>query len=661
MATDAAAPPVDVEELIRKKDVSERFRKNFAGRWRTLLVVISCVFVAFSLYFPVFGKMQPMQLRGIHLGFILALTFLYYPARKGAPHDRPSAIDLVLIVLGLAVGAYVYFNTIPLALRAGVAQPLDYWVGAVAILLVLEACRRALGYQLLAVVVILLLYAAFGRMVPGALSHRGYSLNRIIYQMFLTTEGIFSLPLGISATYMVLFIVLAAILGQTGLGRMFNDVAIGLTGKMPGGPAKVAVVASGLLGMINGSAATNVATTGTFTIPLMKKVGYKPYFAGAVEAAASTGGQIMPPVMGTVAFLMAEFIGVPYIRVAAAAVIPAVLYFGAVYFAVDFRARKRSLRGVSDEDVPNWKASLAKYAHMLLPLVALVYLLIKQYTPLLAAFVSLVIAYVLSWLRKDTRLNLNATVKVAVDSSKAAVSVAVAMANAGFIIGVLGMTGLGLILTDTIIAVSGGFVLVSLLLVAIVTIVLGMGLPTTGAFVIGSTIAAPILIKMGTPVLVANFFVLYYACLSTITPPVALAAYVGAGMAGANPNKVGWTAFRLALPGLLIAFFFAQNPALLLIADNAWGIIFPTITSLIGIMLFAAGSEGYFFGVGNLPVVARVSLIAAAVLLLDPRYITDVIALGVLVFGAVLPTVIIRLMQVRRRGAAAGRKPAAAG
>jgi TRAP transporter 4TM/12TM fusion protein len=362
-----------------------------------------------------------------------------------------------------------------------------------------------------------------------------------------------------------------------------------------------------------------------------------------------------------VAFLMAEFIGVPYIRVAAAAVIPAVLYFGAVYFAVDFRARKRSLRGVSDEDVPNWKASLAKYAHMLLPLVALVYLLIKQYTPLLAAFVSLVIAYVLSWLRKDTRLNLNATVKVAVDSSKAAVSVAVAMANAGFIIGVLGMTGLGLILTDTIIAVSGGFVLVSLLLVAIVTIVLGMGLPTTGAFVIGSTIAAPILIKMGTPVLVANFFVLYYACLSTITPPVALAAYVGAGMAGANPNKVGWTAFRLALPGLLIAFFFAQNPALLLIADNAWGIIFPTITSLIGIMLFAAGSEGYFFGVGNLPVVARVSLIAAAVLLLDPRYITDVIALGVLVFGAVLPTVIIRLMQVRRRGAAAGRKPAAAG
>ena len=659
MIDTSAAPSAEVEELIRKKDVSERFRKTFVGSWKTVLIVISCVFVAFSLYFPVFGKLQPMQLRGIHLGFILVLTFMYYPARKGAPKDRPSAVDMALIILSIAVGAYVYFNTVPLALRAGVAQPLDYWVGAVAILLVLESCRRALGYQLLIVVLILLLYAYFGRLVPGVFQHRGYSLNRIIYQMFLTTEGIFSLPLGISATYMVLFIVLAAILGQTGLGKMFNDVAIGLTGKMPGGPAKVAVVASGLLGMINGSAATNVATTGTFTIPLMKKVGYKPYFAGAVEAAASTGGQIMPPVMGTVAFLMAEFIGVPYIRVATAAIIPAILYFGAVYFAVDFRARKHGLSGVSDEDVPNWKASLAKYAHMLLPLAVLVYMLVKQYTPLLSAFVSMATAYALSWVRKDTRLNVNATVKIAVDSSKSAVSVAVAMANAGFIIGVLGMTGLGLIVTDSIVYISQGHVLVSLLLVAIVTLVLGMGMPTTGAFVIGTSIAAPILIKMGIPVLVANFFVLYYACLSTITPPVALAAYVGAGMAGANPNKVGWTAFRLALPGLLIAFFFAQNPALLLISDTVWGIIWPTFTSVLGIILFAAGSEGYFWGVRDLPVVARVSVIAAAVLLLDPRIITDVIAGGVLLFGAALPILVIRLVKARRLAATAGSKPKA--
>jgi TRAP transporter 4TM/12TM fusion protein len=645
-------PLVDVEELIRKKDVSERFRKSLAGPWKTLLVGLSCIFVLFSLYFPVFGKMQPMQLRGIHLGFILALTYLYYPARKKSPHGRPSVLDLILILLSLAIGAYVYLNTIPLALRAGVALPRDYVIGAIAVLLVLESCRRALGYQLLIVVVILLLYAYFGRQVPGVFSHRGYSLNRIIYQMFLTTEGIFSLPLGISATYMVLFIVLAAILGQTGLGRMFNDVSIALTGKMPGGPAKVAVVASGLLGMINGSAATNVATTGTFTIPLMKKVGYKPYFAGAVEAAASTGGQIMPPVMGTVAFLMAEFIGVPYIKVAAAAVIPAVLYFGAIYFAVDFRARKRNLRGIGDEDLPDWKASLRKYAHMLLPLVVLVVLLVRQFTPLYAAFASLVCGYLLSFLRKDTRLNLKSTVQVAVDSGKAAVSVAVAMANAGFIIGVLGMTGLGLIVTDSIVAISQGIVFVSLLLVAIVTLILGMGLPTTAAYVIGSSIAAPILIRMGVPVLVAHFFVLYYACLSTITPPVALAAYVGAGMAGANPNQVGWTAFRLALPGLIIAFFFAQNPALLLIAETPLGIIWPVFTSIIGVMLFAAGSEGYFFGIGHLPVVSRVSAVAAAILLLDPRLVTDLMAVGVLLFGAGLPLLLIRVQ--RSQGKRAG-------
>ncbi len=644
-------PVADVEELIRKKDVSERFRRKFAEPWKTLLAVLSVAFVLFSLYFPVFGKMQPMQLRGIHLGFILALTYLYYPAGKKSPDSRPSVLDVVLILLSLAIGVYVYFNTIPLALRAGVAQPRDYVIGAIAILLVLESCRRSLGWSLLIMVLVLLLYAYFGRQVPGILSHRGYSVNRIIYQMFLTTEGIFGLPLGISATYMVLFIVLAAILGQTGLGRMFNDVSIAATGKMPGGPAKVAVIASGLFGMINGSAATNVATTGTFTIPLMKKVGYKPYFAAAVEAAASTGGQIMPPVMGTVAFLMAEFIGVPYIKVAAAAAIPAMLYFGAIYFAVDFRARKFNLRGVSDADVPDWKGSLRKYAHMLLPMALLVVLLVQQFTPLFAAFVSLVCGYVLSFLRKDTWLSPKSLVTIALDSSRSTVGVAVSMANAGLMIGVLGMTGLGLIVTDSIMVISQGVVLISLVLVAIVVLILGLGLPTTASYVIGYTIAAPMLIKMGVPVFVAHFFILYYACLSTVTPPVALAAYVGAGMAGANPNKVGWTAFRLALPGLIIAFFFTQSPALLLIADSPLIIVKAVITGVLGIMLFASGTEGYFYGIGRLPMISRVSVILASVLLLDPRLITDLVAVGVLILGGGLPLLLFRVRQARGKSA----------
>jgi TRAP transporter 4TM/12TM fusion protein len=639
---------VDVEELIRKKDTSERFRKNFDKEWKTVIIVISCLLVGFSIYFPVFGRLQPMQLRGIHLGFILALSYLYYPARRSSPQSRPSAFDIVWVVLSITIGVYTYLNTIPLALRAGVAVPRDLVFGAVAVLLCLESCRRVLGYQLLIVVIVLLLYTLLGRNIPGVFAHRGYGIPRIIYQMFLTTEGILGLPLGISATYMVLFIVLAAILGQTGLGKMFNDVAIALTGKMPGGPAKVSVVASGLLGMINGSSATNVATTGTFTIPLMKKIGYKPYFAGAVEAAASTGGQIMPPVMGTVAFLLAEFIGVPYIKVAAAALIPSLLYFGAIFFAVDFRARKHNLGGISLEDLPDWKKSLRNYMHMFLPLIVLVYLLIEQFTPLYAAFASLMIAFGLSFLKRDTRLNGRAIIQVAVNASKATVSVGIAMANAGFIVGVLGMTGLGLILTDSIVAISHGFVLVSLLLVALVTIILGMGLPTTAAYVIASTIAAPILIKMGVPVLVAHFFVLYYACLSTVTPPVALSAYVAAGMSGANPNKVGWTAFRLALPGLIIAFFFAQNPALLLIADTPWTIIIAFVTGLIGIMLFAAGSEGYFFGIGSLPIISRACAIVAALMLLDPALKTDLLALALVALGVGVPA----LFKWRRRAPA---------
>src|SRR5680860_171551 len=294
------------EKLTRKIDISERFRKNILPNWKLLITVISIIFTLFSCIWPTFGRLQPMQLRGIHLGFVLALVFLYYPAREKSPQDRPSVLDIVFIMLSFAIGIYTWYNTIPLALRAGLAVPRDYVFGGITIFLVLESCRRVLGKQLLAICLILLAYAYFGNYIPGLLSHKGYSLTRIIYQMYLTTEGIFGLPLGISATYMVLFIALAAVLAQTGLGKLFNDVSIAIAGRKPGGPTKV-------------------ATTGAFTIPLMKKIGYKPYFAGAVEAAASTGGQIMPPVMGTVAFLMAEFLGVPYIKIAAAALIPALL------------------------------------------------------------------------------------------------------------------------------------------------------------------------------------------------------------------------------------------------------------------------------------------------------------------------------------------------
>ncbi len=629
------------QKLVEKVEKENRFRTKFTANWKTIITVLSVVFVVWSLYSPPFSTLQPMQLRAIHLGFIMTLIWIYYPAReKSVSSNRPGIFDILLILLTVAATVYTVVNCNTLAERGGRALPLDLVFGAIIMILVLEGCRRTLGWTLVILASIFMAYALLGRYIPGVLSHRGTSFSRLIYQMYLTTEGIWGIPLGISATYMVLFVFLTAILGETGGGRLFTDVASKLTGKLTGGPAKVAVVASGFFGMINGSAATNVAGTGTFTIPLMKKTGYEPYFAGAVEAAASTGGQFMPPIMGTVAFLMAEFIGVPYLKIAEAAAIPAIIYFTAVYFAVDARARKLGLHGISDEDMPDWKASVKQYWHMFLPIALLVTMLVKQYSPMLAAFAAVITTLAMSFIKKSTRPTWNGFLKICTDCARANLSIAICMATAGFLIAVLGITGLGVIAGNAIVVLSRGSIILGLFLVMIVTIILGMGLPTSAAYVIAASISVPILTRLGVPLFVAHFFCLYYACISTITPPVALAAYVGAGLAGADPNKVGWTAFRLALPGLLVAFFTAINPALLLIADSPWTIVRAVITALIGCYLFASGSEGWVGG--PLPLWSRVGCITAALGLLDPGLLTDII-------GAVVGGVSLAIPLMMRR------------
>jgi TRAP transporter 4TM/12TM fusion protein len=600
------------------------------------------VFVVWSIWSPPFSTIQPVQLRAIHLGFVLLLVWLYYPATdKSAPTTRPNILDIVLMLVTVAITMYTFFMVNQLAFRGGLALPLDYVVGTVLIVLILEACRRVLGWPLVIVALVFIAYALFGNYLPGVFNSRGTSFVRLVYQMYLTSEGIFGIPLGISATYMVLFVFLSSVLGMTGAGKLFTDVAVAATGKTKGGPAKVAVIASALFGMINGSAATNVATTGTFTIPLMKKVGYPPYFAGAVEAAASTGGQFMPPIMGTVAFLMAEFIGVPYVKIAEAAAIPALIYFLAIFLAVDFRARKENLKGIPPEGVPDWKGTVKKYWHMLLPMVLLTVLLLKQFSPMYAAFWAVITTLVLAMIKKSTRPNVSGMVKMSVICARSVLSIAVSMATAGFLIGVLGITGLGLIMSGAIIALSHGILLIGLIMVMLVVIVLGMGLPTSGAYVIGASICVPILTKMGVPLFVAHFFVLYFACISTITPPVALAAYVGAGMAGADPNKTGWTAFRLALPGLIVAFFLAINPALLLIADSWITIVWAVITALLGTYLFAAGSEGYMFGM-NMRWWSRIGCLLGGALLIVPGLMTDLGGLGLGIVSIGIPFVVSR-------------------
>jgi len=657
--TDSKQAQKDLEAkaqvLVAKVEKENRYRTMFTGGWKLILAIVSIVFVVWSIWAPTYSSVQPTQLMAIHLGFILSFVWIYFPVAdnaKSARTTRPSLFNIVLIVITVAIIVYTFFNVTQLALRGGLAMPFDYVAGAILAVLILEACRRVLGWPLVIIALVFLAYALFGKYLPGVFNSRGTSPARVLYQLYLTSEGIWGIPLGISATYIVLFIFLSAVLGETGAGKLFTDVAIAATGKAKGGPAKVAVIASALFGMVNGSAATNVATTGTFTIPLMKKVGYEPYFAGAVEAAASTGGQFMPPIMGTVAFLMAEFIGVPYIKIAEAAAIPACIYFTAIFIAVDLRARKNNLKGVPPEGVPDWRRTVKQYWHMLLPIVLLVYLLLAQYSPTFAAFWAVITTVVLALAKKSTRPTWSGLVRLAVTCARSTLSVAVAMATAGFIIAILGITGLGVIAGHAIIVLSGGIMLIALFMVMIVTLILGMGLPTSGAYVIAASICVPILVNLGVPLFVAHFFVLYFACISTITPPVALAAYVGAGLAGANPNQVGWTAFRLALPGLLVAFFVAINPALLLIASNWWIIVWAIITALAGTFLFAAGSEGYFGG--NLSWLSRIGLIVGGSLLIIPGLTTDLMGVGLGVVSVGVPLLVRHWTKASPGATAAG-------
>ena len=620
-------PATQGEAVLRKATKECSYRTEMAPFWTTAIIVLSCVFVLYHLITSRFGMPPMFKHRAIHLGFILCLVWMYYPASKRSIQTRPSFVDMVLIAASIAVCGYTVLNVDAFALRGGVALQRDYYFGAVAILLVLEACRRVAGKGLLILAIVFLLYALLGRHIPGVLSHRGYTIQRIIYQMYLTTEGIYGLPIGIAATYLVLFIVFSSFLEKSGLGTLFNDVSLALGGRMAGGPAKVAVIGSALVGMISGSAATNVATSGAFTIPLMKKIGYKPYFAGAVEAAASTGGQIMPPIMGTGAFIMAEFLGIPYISIAAAAIIPAILYFAAVFFQVDLRARKIGLRGLAKEDIPDAKKTILRYGHMFLPIIILVVLLMEGFTPLYAAFYSILVTWILSFLRKETRMGVNKLIPLAVSSARSCLSLSVAMANAGFVVAVLSMTGIGIILADNIVALSQGSLFVTLVLCMVVSIVLGMGLPTSACYIIAATIAVPILAELNVPGLQAHFFVFYFSCLSTVTPPVALASYVAAGMSGAGTNEVGWAAFKLALAGFIVPFFFIYAPAVILIADSAMVIAWAAFTGLIGTALLAVAVEGYLFR--NLPWLLRVLFFGGAVLLMAPGLYSDIAGFGI--------------------------------
>lgn len=641
---------VDVSEIVAKYDKESVYR-TFKGR---LDVFIRCLCVAFSgfhLYTAAMGAFAPQIQRSVHLGFVLTLVYLLYPARAAGDRTRLAWYDALLAAAGAAVCAYIVWNYDIIVLEAGPPGPVDLAFGAAAIVLVLEATRRIVGLPIALVALIFLLYAKFGGYIPGMLGHRGFSVSRIVSHMYLTTEGLFGTPLGVSASFVFLFILFGAFLHSTGLGKFFIDLALAAAGRFVGGPAKVAVLASGFFGTISGSSVANTVSTGTFTIPLMKSVGYRGAFAGAVEAASSTGGQIMPPIMGAAAFIMAQFLGVGYLEIAKAALIPALLYYLAVGFMVHMEAKRLGLKGIPKERLPKTWHVLREGGYLLLPIFVLIYLLVQGYTPLKAAYYCIVTTVIISAVASNWKAwhgsaysneplgrtlaicnaGIGADVLKAMENgARLALGVAAACACTGLVIGVVTLTGMGLKLANTIVTLSGGSFMLTLVFTMFASIILGMGLPTTAKYIVLATIAAPAIQTFEVPALAAHLFIMYFGILADLTPPVALAAYAAAGIARADPNTTGFTAVKLALAGFLIPYIFCANPGLLMIGATPLQIMFYVSTAAVGIISLSFANVGYWLR--PLRIWERLPLIAAAIALIFPGLVTDLAGLAIMLF-----------------------------
>lgn len=604
-------------------------RREFKGGLKKAIAIITTVMSIYQIGCVIY-TINPLQQRAIHLLFVLVLIFMLYPATKKSPRNRVSVVDCTMILGACVTIGYLLIRFKSLAAAAGRYNMTDIVMGAVVVFLVIEACRRTVGNALPILAIIVLLYGFFGKYLSGPLAHSGFSFKRIIAQLTLTTGGIYGQILGVSSTYIYLFILFGAFLGVTGMSSVFNDLATALAGGQRGGPAKVSVLASGLMGSISGSTTANVVTTGAFTIPLMKKTGYKDYFAASVESAASAGGQIMPPVMGSAAFLMADSLGVPYAAILKAALLPAILYYLSLWVMIDLRARKDNIRGLPKESLPKIGKIIKERGHLLLPLLVIIYLLVAGYSATYAALYGIIISIVSSFLRRSTRINPKELLIAMQKGALSALSVAIACALIGIIIGVISLTGAILAVGNAIFSLSGGVMITSLVLTMLVSLILGMGLPTTACYVLTSTVAAPVLTNFGVTLLQAHMFVFYFGILSTITPPVAAGSYAAAGIAGANPNKTGINGIILAIAGFIIPFMFIYSPELLLPSGIGFMVtIRVIITSLIGVVCLALCAQGHFYR--DLTVIERIFSAAAALLLIDSKTTTDVIGLAVFI------------------------------
>jgi TRAP transporter 4TM/12TM fusion protein len=617
------------QDIIEKYDPEAGMRKikGVIG-WITFLGLLS--FSLFQLYTGIFGQLTAQLQRSIHLGFALALIFLLFPARKkNLRKNKIAWYDLILACLAIVVCAYWPLMIDDLVMRVGRLTDLDFYIGLAGLLLVLEATRRTVGLPIMIIAMIFLGYALYGPYMPGFIAHRGLDLTRLIQTMFYTTEGIFGTPLGVSSTFIFLFLLFGSFLVKTGVGQYFNDLAIAIAGRSIGGPAKVAVFSSALQGTISGSSVANVVTSGAFTIPMMKRLGYKKEFAGAVEAASSTGGQLMPPVMGAAAFLMVEFIGgITYWEIAKAAAIPAILYFAGIWIMTHFEAKRLGLRGLTKEEMPDRK-EIIKDLYLLLPIVAVLILLMTGMSVMRAALWSILITVVLSGIKKKTRMGFKDIIDALVDGARTALAVAAATACAGIIVGVVTKTGLGLKLANGLIDLADGKLLLILMFTMVASLILGMGSPTTANYVITSTIAAPAIVLMGVPDLSAHLFVFYFGIVADITPPVALAAFAAAAVSGGEPIKTGIESTKLAIAAFIIPYMFVLSPELLMI-DTTWTyLIWVVFTALAGMTSIGAGIIGFWFR--KLTWYERIIGIVGGLLLIYPEGISDIVGLGLFV------------------------------
>ena len=628
------------QELLEKFDI-ESNQRNPQNFMKYVIYVGLLAFSLFQLYTAIYGQFPAQIQRTVHLGFALTFVFLLFPLRRKFSKRSIPFYDYILAILSVIVGSYWVMNYDRLVRSLGKLETIDFWIGLFAVLLVLEASRRAVGLPIAIIAGLFLAYAFYGPYMPDFMAHRGQNLESLVNLMFYSTDGILGTPLAVSATYIFAFLLFGAFLVKTGVGEYFNDLAISVAGKLVGGPAKVAIFSSALQGTISGSSVANVVTSGAYTIPLMKRLGYEKNFAGAVEASSSTGGQLMPPIMGAAAFLMVEFIGrgVSYWDIAKAAAIPAVLYFAGIWIMTHFEAKRLGLRGLTDEEMPNRK-EIFKKLYLLIPIALIIVIMMAGIPVIHSALYGILACVIVGFINPDVKFGFKEIIDALVDGARTAVPVAAATACAGIIVGVVVKTGLGLSLANSLVKLAGGSILITLFFVMIASLILGMGAPTTANYVITSTIAAPAIIALLAPdvpasaapiivVLSAHFFVFYFGIIADITPPVALAAFSAAAISGGDPIKTGIHSAKLAIAAFIIPYMIIFSPALLMIDVTVWEIIWVVFTAMMGMIAIGAGVIGYWYRPINW--IERIILIAAGVAMIYPESLSDTI--GLIVFA----------------------------